>query len=44
MDWNPELVVVPVTDVERARRFYGEQVGFASTTTPGSTTGCTSSS
>ena len=29
MDWKLELVVVPVTDVDRARRFYSEQVGFA---------------
>ena len=28
MDWKLELVVVPVTDVDRAKRFY-EQVGFA---------------
>src|SRR5687768_14904180 len=29
MDWKLELVVVPVTDVERAKRFYSEQLGFA---------------
>jgi catechol 2,3-dioxygenase-like lactoylglutathione lyase family enzyme len=29
MEWKLELVVVPVSDVERAKRFYGEQVGFA---------------
>ena len=29
MDWKLELVVVPVTDVERAERFYSQQVGFA---------------
>jgi catechol 2,3-dioxygenase-like lactoylglutathione lyase family enzyme len=29
MDWKLELVVVPVSDVERARRFYAGQVGFA---------------
>jgi catechol 2,3-dioxygenase-like lactoylglutathione lyase family enzyme len=29
MDWKLELVVVPVTDVERAKRFYSQQVGFA---------------
>jgi catechol 2,3-dioxygenase-like lactoylglutathione lyase family enzyme len=29
MEWKLELVVVPVTDVERAKRFYSEQVGFA---------------
>ena len=28
MDWMLELVVVPVTDVDRAKQFYGEQVGF----------------
>lgn len=29
MDWKLEVVVVPVADVERAKRFYSEQVGFA---------------
>jgi catechol 2,3-dioxygenase-like lactoylglutathione lyase family enzyme len=29
MDWKLELVVIPVTDVDRAKRFYSEQVGFA---------------
>ena len=28
MDWKLELVVVPVTDVDRAKRFSAEQVGF----------------
>jgi catechol 2,3-dioxygenase-like lactoylglutathione lyase family enzyme len=28
MEWKLELVVIPVTDVDRAKRFYGEQVGF----------------
>ncbi len=28
MDWTLELVPVPVTDVDRAKRFYAEQVGF----------------
>ena len=28
MDWKLELVAVPVTDVDRAKRFYAEQVGF----------------
>jgi catechol 2,3-dioxygenase-like lactoylglutathione lyase family enzyme len=28
MDWKLEVVVVPVTDVDRAKRFYGERVGF----------------
>jgi catechol 2,3-dioxygenase-like lactoylglutathione lyase family enzyme len=29
MNWTLEVVAVPVTDVDRARRFYSEQVGFA---------------
>jgi catechol 2,3-dioxygenase-like lactoylglutathione lyase family enzyme len=29
MDWKLELVPVPVSDVERAKRFYSERVGFA---------------
>jgi catechol 2,3-dioxygenase-like lactoylglutathione lyase family enzyme len=28
MDWKLELVFVPVTDVDRAKRFCTEQVGF----------------
>jgi catechol 2,3-dioxygenase-like lactoylglutathione lyase family enzyme len=28
VEWKLELVVVPVTDVDRAKRFYSEQVGF----------------
>jgi predicted enzyme related to lactoylglutathione lyase len=28
MDWKIELVAVPVSDVDRAKRFYTEQVGF----------------
>ncbi len=28
MDWKLEVVVVPVSDVDRAKRFYSEQVGF----------------
>jgi catechol 2,3-dioxygenase-like lactoylglutathione lyase family enzyme len=28
MDWKLELVVVPVTDVDRAKAFYSEQLGF----------------
>ena len=28
MDWKLEVVVVPVTDVDRAKKFYVEQVGF----------------
>ena len=28
MDWKLEVVVVPVSDVDRAKRFYSEQCGF----------------
>jgi predicted enzyme related to lactoylglutathione lyase len=28
MDWRLELVAIPVTDVDRAKTFYVEQVGF----------------
>jgi catechol 2,3-dioxygenase-like lactoylglutathione lyase family enzyme len=28
MDWKIELVGIPVTDVDRAKAFYVEQVGF----------------
>ena len=28
MDWKIELIPVPVTDIERAKRFYSEQLGF----------------
>ncbi len=28
MDWKLELIVVPVSDVDRAKSFYEEQVGF----------------
>jgi catechol 2,3-dioxygenase-like lactoylglutathione lyase family enzyme len=28
MDWKLELVMVPVTDVDRAKAFYTERVGF----------------
>jgi catechol 2,3-dioxygenase-like lactoylglutathione lyase family enzyme len=28
MDWKLELVTVPVADVDRAKAFYGEQMGF----------------
>ena len=28
MDWKLELVAIPVSDVDRAKRFYVEQVGF----------------
>jgi catechol 2,3-dioxygenase-like lactoylglutathione lyase family enzyme len=29
VEWKLEVVVVPVSDVDRAKRFYGEQMGFA---------------
>jgi catechol 2,3-dioxygenase-like lactoylglutathione lyase family enzyme len=29
MDWKLELISVPVSDVDRAKAFYTEQVGFA---------------
>lgn len=29
MDWTLEVVVVPVSDVDRAKAFYADQVGFA---------------
>ncbi len=28
MDWTLEVVVVPVSDVDRAKAFYAEQIGF----------------
>src|SRR5207248_1486398 len=28
MDWKLEVVVLPVSDVDRAKQFYSEQVGF----------------
>jgi predicted enzyme related to lactoylglutathione lyase len=28
MDWKLELVAIPVTDVDRAKTFYVDQVGF----------------
>lgn len=28
MDWKLELILVPVTDVDRAKSFYHEKVGF----------------
>jgi catechol 2,3-dioxygenase-like lactoylglutathione lyase family enzyme len=28
MDFRLEVVPIPITDVDRAKRFYGEQVGF----------------
>jgi catechol 2,3-dioxygenase-like lactoylglutathione lyase family enzyme len=29
MNWTLEVVVVPVADVDRAKQFYAEQLGFA---------------
>ena len=29
MNWTLEVVPMPVTDVDRAKEFYAEQVGFA---------------
>jgi predicted enzyme related to lactoylglutathione lyase len=29
MDWKLELIVLPVSDVDRAKAFYSEQAGFA---------------
>lgn len=29
MDWKLEVVTIPVADVDRAKRFYSEQIGFA---------------
>jgi catechol 2,3-dioxygenase-like lactoylglutathione lyase family enzyme len=28
MDWKLEVVVVPVTDIDRAKRFYLDKIGF----------------
>lgn len=28
MDWKLELIVLPVTDVDRAKAFYSDQLGF----------------
>ena len=28
MDWKLELVILPVSDVDRAKAFYADQVGF----------------
>ncbi len=28
MDWRIEVIVVPVSDVDRAKHFYAEQCGF----------------
>ena len=29
MNWTLEVVVVPVSDVDRAKTFYAEKLGFA---------------
>ena len=45
MDWKLELVAVPVSDVDRAKEFYAEKVGFNSiTTTRSAMTSASSSS
>ncbi len=44
MDWRLEVVQVPVTDVDRAKRFYSEQVGFVVGLDTVSVTRCASSS
>jgi catechol 2,3-dioxygenase-like lactoylglutathione lyase family enzyme len=28
MDWKIEVVIIPVSDIDRAKRFYAEQCGF----------------
>ena len=28
MDWKLEVVVVPISDIDRAKQFYAEGVGF----------------
>jgi predicted enzyme related to lactoylglutathione lyase len=28
VDWKLELIIIPVSDVDRAKAFYSEQVGF----------------
>jgi catechol 2,3-dioxygenase-like lactoylglutathione lyase family enzyme len=28
VEWKLELIVVPITDVERSKKFYSEQLGF----------------
>ncbi len=34
MNWTLEVVCIPVTDVDRAKAFYAEQLGFRWITTP----------
>ena len=38
MDWKRELITVPVSDVDRARRFYTDGTGSTPTTTTRSAT------
>ena len=44
MDWKLELVAIPVADVERAKAFYVDQVGFVLDHDHRSATTCGSSS
>ena len=44
MDWKLELVAVPVSDVDRAKAFYTDQVGSTPITTTASATRSASSS
>src|ERR671910_228556 len=39
MNWKIEVVTIPVSDVDRARDFYAEKVGFAVDMEPGSIDG-----
>jgi hypothetical protein len=34
VDYRLELVLLPVSDVDRAKSFYTEKAGFTSTSTP----------
>jgi catechol 2,3-dioxygenase-like lactoylglutathione lyase family enzyme len=40
MDWELELVVVPVIDMDWAKHFYGERLGFVVDHDTGSATRC----
>ena len=44
MDYKLEVVVVPVSDVDRAKQFYGEQCGFNVDLDDRRTAGCASCS
>ena len=44
MDWKIELVAIPVTDVDRAKAFYVDQVGFNADHDHRSVTTCASCS